>query len=78
VNNGATSPILSPSSPVRVTVDAAGPGSGAHAEAKYPETAGGETVKMPETIPISPVKIHGVTIEKAIPVQPITPQETGE
>ena len=54
----------------RFTVDAAGPGAGAHAEAKWPKAESTGTAKMPETISISPVKLHGVTLDKAIPVQP--------
>ncbi|MFH1438492.1 MAG: hypothetical protein ABIJ56_22475 [Pseudomonadota bacterium] len=54
----------------RFTVDAAGPGAGAHAEAGWPEAEPAEPAKMPETISISPVKLHGVTLDKAIPVKP--------
>lgn len=53
--------------PVRVTADAVTNAMGAHAEAQWPEP-NPTKAQGAEMTPVAPLKIHGVTIDKAINV----------
>lgn len=57
--------------PVTVTAAALGPGAGAHALATYPPTRAPKSrPERPALQPIRPVRVQGVTIDRAIPLAP--------
>jgi hypothetical protein len=59
--------------PIIASVDIRGPNYGFHVEAQWPPRLE-ELVDSPETEPIHPVKILGVTIDQAIPLSTPSPE----
>jgi len=54
---------------IHVAVDAVGPSSGAHADADFPRAAPVAGAPSTAAVPITPVVVHGVTIDSAVPVK---------